>query len=60
MDMEMIKAAKEKTIHHLVDKIDDICHEAHEDGKMSDEDVKTIAKAWKTIWTAMQVCKELH
>ena len=58
MDKEMIKAAKEKTIKHLLDKIEDICHEAHEDGHMSEDDVHTLKCAWKTIWTAMQVCKE--
>ena len=56
---EMIKSAKGKTIMHMTQKIENLLHDRKDD-ELDSEDVKTIKDAWKAIWTAMQVCKDLH
>lgn len=57
--MEMIKAAKEKTVMHMVEVIDETFHDKDSD-ELDCDDVKKVKDAWKAIWTAMTVCKDMH
>lgn len=44
-----MKARADQSLHCLLDKIDEICDDARDDGGLSSDDVRTLEKAWKAI-----------
>lgn len=55
---ELIKMRADQTLHCLLDKVDKICDDAKDNDYLSDEDVRTLAKAWCTIPTLKTLLAE--
>ena len=46
---DLMKVRADQSLHCLLDKIDEICDDARDDGGLSSDDVRTLEKAWKAI-----------
>ena len=57
MDTALIHARCEQTVEHLLDKIDEVCDAARDNGGLDDEDGRALEKAWWALETAMRVAK---
>lgn len=56
---ELIRMRADQTLHCLLDKIDQICDDAKDDGYLSDEEVRVLYRAWGTIHElALEPCGE--
>lgn len=54
---DLMKARAEQSMHYLLDKIDKICDDARDSDGLTNEDVRTLEKAWKAICVIRDLTK---